>query len=87
LRLHVKPGAGAEGIVGTDPWRGAIVVQVRARAQRGEANSAVSGVLAAAFGVRPRDVSIEHGATSREKTVRVVGVDAAMVRRIVGATR
>jgi uncharacterized protein (TIGR00251 family) len=86
LRLHVRPGASAEGIVGTDAWRKALVVQVRARAEKGEANRAVAEVLAAALGVPVRDVVIERGATSREKTVRVVGVKAAHVRSVVGAT-
>ena len=87
LRIHVKPGASAEGIVGTDAWRKALVVAVKARAKKGEANRAVSQVLAAALGVPTRDVLIEHGATSRDKTVRVVGVKAEHVRSVVGATR
>jgi uncharacterized protein (TIGR00251 family) len=86
LRVHVKPGASAEGIVGSDPWRAALVVQVKARAQKGEANAAVCEVLAAALGVRPGDISIEHGAASREKTVRVLGVNADRVRAVVGGS-
>lgn len=82
LRLHVKPGARADGIVGRDPWRGALIVQVKARAQKGAANLAVCETLASALGIAPADVVLERGATSREKTVRVAGVSADRVRRL-----
>lgn len=87
LRVRVKPGAGEDGVFGTDAWRGALSIHVRARAEKGEANQAVAGVVAAWFGVRPMDVEIVRGQTSRDKTVRVAGASLAQARGLVGALR
>ena len=46
-------------------------VWVRARAVEGQANEAIEQVIARALGLRPRQVRIIRGATSRHKTVEV----------------
>jgi uncharacterized protein YggU (UPF0235/DUF167 family) len=48
-----------------------LAVRVRARAVAGAATAAVERVLAEALGVRPRQVHVVRGATSRDKLVEV----------------
>jgi uncharacterized protein YggU (UPF0235/DUF167 family) len=50
---------------------GALVVRVAERAVDGRATEAGLGALAAALGVRRREVSLVAGATSRTKVVEV----------------
>ncbi len=78
VRVHVTPGARQEEIVG---WQGgALRVKVRARPERGRANQAVIRLLARRLGVGPTNVSIVHGAASRDKLVEVVGVSQEELR-------
>ena len=48
-----------------------LTVAVSARAVDGAATAAVMDAVAAAFGVRPRDVALVAGATSRTKVLAV----------------
>ena len=48
----------------------------------GAANKAVVETLARALGVAKRDVTVAAGASSRRKTVRVVGVDRAALEAL-----
>lgn len=51
----------------------AIIVAVQARAVGGKATEAALAALADALGIRPRDVRLVTGATSRTKVVEVAG--------------
>ena len=76
LSIRVTPHGGKEGIGGrwTDSeGRPALIVRVSAPPVEGAANAAVGKLVAKAFGVRPRDVTVEAGATSRQKRLRIVG--------------
>ncbi len=69
LRVHVTPGAREEQIVG---WHGgSLRIKVRARPQKGRANQAVLRLLASRLGVAPANISIVHGAASRDKLLEV----------------
>ena len=57
---------------------GQLVVRVCERAVDGRATEAALGAVAAAFGVRPRQVRLVRGATSRTKVVEV-DADPAVV--------
>jgi uncharacterized protein (TIGR00251 family) len=59
---------------------GALVVQVTAPPQDGEANDELVATLARALSVAKRDVAIVRGAASRAKVVDVVGLGLAEVR-------
>jgi uncharacterized protein (TIGR00251 family) len=59
-------------------------VSVTAPPVDGKANEAVIEAVAAAFGVRRRDVTIEHGETGRRKTLRVAGATRAGLAKLVG---
>jgi uncharacterized protein (TIGR00251 family) len=71
LRLHLKvvPKASRDRVVG---WVGdRLKVQVTAAPERGKANDAVIGVLAAALGLARSQVRIVAGETSPLKTVEI----------------
>ena len=81
MYVDVDPchGPGAPGCV-ADPGRGrygdgpdaTLVVAVSARAVDGAATDAVLAALAEAVGVRPWQVVLVRGRTSRDKTVDIV---------------
>jgi uncharacterized protein YggU (UPF0235/DUF167 family) len=50
-----------------------VKVRVRAIAEGGEANRAVTDLLAKVLGVRKRDVRVLSGTTSRQKQIAVDG--------------
>lgn len=84
VAVRVRPGARRTAVGGR--WGGpddrysnqspALVVAVSAPAVDGKANTAVRAAIAAALGVRARDVRIVSGLRSRDKVVEVDG-DAA----------
>ena len=74
--IHVRPGARVDRVGGSVPASrdgeaDRLVVQVRARPVEGAATAAAERVLAAALGLRPRQVRVVRGATSRDKLVEI----------------
>jgi uncharacterized protein len=80
LRLRVAPGARRDEVLGLHG--DALKVAVRAPPERGRANEAVIDLLAKRLGVPRARLSLERGAASRDKTVRIEGLDPAEVRRL-----
>lgn len=80
--MKVVPGARRDEIAGMLGAR--LKVRVSAPPEGGRANAAVCALVAAALGVRPRQVQIEKGHASAEKTLRVSGADPARVARLLG---
>lgn len=78
--VHVHPGSRQRRVGGS--YDGALIVRVGARAVEGAATAETLRLIAAAFGVRASDVSLERGAHSRTKTVTVDGDDAALGQRL-----
>ena len=74
LRVHVQPGAGRSAVVGRHG--DSLKVRVAAPPVDGRANSAATALVAAALGVKERDVQLVSGERSRLKRFRVTGVDA-----------
>ena len=72
--IRVRPGASRTAVGGTHADR--LVVAVGARAVDGAATQAAVDALAKALGVRPRQVRLVSGATSRDKVVEVDTVDS-----------
>jgi uncharacterized protein YggU (UPF0235/DUF167 family) len=68
LAVKVTPGAREEAVTLTDD---AVLVKVRAQADRGAANEAVIAVVARALGLPASRVSVLRGATGRQKVLRV----------------
>jgi uncharacterized protein (TIGR00251 family) len=78
VRLRVHPRAARNAIVG---WReGVLRISVTAPPVDGEANHAVSALLARVLGVRPSAVAVIAGLRGRDKLVRIEGWTAAQVR-------
>ncbi len=71
LLLWVKsvPGGSRDAIAGVVGDR--LKVKVVAPAEGGRANKAICALIADAFGIKPRDVSIHTGQTNPEKIIRI----------------
>jgi uncharacterized protein (TIGR00251 family) len=78
IRVRVQPRAKRSEIAGVRA--GALVVRVAAPPVDGKANAAVCAVLAERAGVPRSRVSVLRGAGSRDKVVRLEGVEAAALR-------
>src|SRR5438477_4450356 len=79
------PGASRSEVVGMHG--DALRVRVTAPPENGAANREIVRMLAAALGVRPRDVVVEAGAASRRKRVRVHGLEPAAASCRLGLQR
>ena len=75
IAVKAVPGAKRDEIVG--PLGDRLKVRVAAPPEGGKANKAICELLAAALGVKVRDVDVVRGASTAEKTVRVQGITAA----------
>jgi len=81
LALRVTPRGGRDGIDGIETLsdgRSVLKVRVRAIADGGEANRAVTELLAKAIGVPKAKVRLVSGATARLKQVAIDGDPAAL---------
>jgi hypothetical protein len=84
IEVRVVPGARRSEVLGEAD--GVLRVRVAAPAVDGKANIELARVLAAHYGVKPRDVSIERGMRHRTKLVTIAGMptsstDAAQSKR------
>jgi uncharacterized protein (TIGR00251 family) len=76
VALRVTPRGGRDDIEGLETLangRTVVKVRVRAIAEGGEANRAVTELLAKRLGVSKRDVRVTAGTTSRLKQIAVDG--------------
>ena len=80
LRLHVQPGAGRSAVTGR--YGDALKVKVAAPPEGGRANQAVVDLVATVLGVKPAQVELTSGQSSRTKRVKVSGVVVDDVRRV-----
>ena len=81
VALRVTPRGGRDDIDGVETLangRSVVKVRVRAIADGGEANRAVTELLAKALGVPKANVRILSGATSRLKQIAVAGDPAKL---------
>jgi uncharacterized protein len=82
LRVRVRVGAHRDELLHTDD--GWVMARVTAPAHEGRANQAVCRLLAKQLRIAPSKVTIVRGSRSREKTIRVDGMDAAAVNAALG---
>ena len=74
VRLTPKGGRDAiDGIEVLSDGRAVLKVRVRAAPSEGEANDALTRLIAKAVGVPPRDVTLVAGATARIKRLAISG--------------
>ena len=78
LELKVIPNAPRNEVVG---WLGTVLkVKVHAPALEGRANDQLLAYLAAQIGVPRRGVTLIRGDKSRQKVVRIAGLDLSAVK-------
>ena len=77
VRVRVIPRAGRSAFDGTRD--GAVLVRLKAPPVEGAANEELIAFVAKALGVARREVTIVGGAQSRQKRLRIDGLDAATV--------
>jgi uncharacterized protein (TIGR00251 family) len=82
VQVRLQPRASRTEVVGERG--GAVVIRVTAPPVDGRANEALCALVAERAGVPRREVSVVRGATSRDKVVRVEGVDEAALRAALG---
>jgi uncharacterized protein (TIGR00251 family) len=79
LSSRVVPRAKRSAIDGV--VEGALRLRIAAPPVEGAANKAVIAYLAAVLGVPKRDISLLSGGQSRQKVLRINGLNAAQVRQ------
>jgi uncharacterized protein len=82
LQVRLQPRARRDEVVGERG--GAVAIRVTAPPVDGNANDALCRLIAKAAGVAPSKVTIVRGHGSRDKVVRVDGIDAAALRTALG---
>jgi uncharacterized protein (TIGR00251 family) len=85
IAVRVTPNASVdriEGIERRDDGTSVLRVRVRAVPDRGKANAAVLGLLAAFLDLPKSALSVEAGDKARLKTVRVLGDPSVLLARM-----
>ena len=85
LRVRVQPRAKRSEIAGER--EGALVIRVAAPPVDGKANAALCAFLAERLGVPKSAVSVVRGQSSRDKLVRVEGLDDDELRAKLSCSR
>jgi uncharacterized protein (TIGR00251 family) len=80
--VRLQPRARTDEVVGERG--GAVVIRVTAPPVDGKANAALCAFLAKRAGVPRSRVSVVRGLTTRDKVVRVEGVEPQMLRAALG---
>ncbi len=90
LHVRLTPKGGRDAIDGIETLSdGKLVLKARVRAvpEDGKANDALIKLIAKTFGVSASHVTLQAGATSRIKTLKIVGEAAELVRAIDAAVK
>lgn len=85
LSVRVSPRGGrnaVEGLVADAEGKPQLSVRVAAAPVDGEANDAVEATLARWLGVKPREVEVTGGITTRSKVVTIDGDPVALMRKL-----
>ncbi|MGE5280725.1 MAG: DUF167 domain-containing protein [Chloroflexota bacterium] len=75
IRVRLRPRGGRDELIGMRD--GVLQARVSAPPVDGKANKALCRLIAKSAGVAPSRVSVVRGEKSRDKLVRVEGLDAA----------
>ena len=75
--IKAVPGSSRDQVVGLVGER--LKVKVSAPAEGGKANKAICRALAKALGLKARQVTIEAGASSPEKVIRIAGARSSEI--------
>lgn len=83
LPVHAQPGARRNAVGGE--YAGRLKVAVTQAAEKGKANDALIDVLATELGIKPSQLRLLSGSTSRQKTFAVSGLSLEVVQSRVTA--
>ena len=78
IEVRLRPRGSSDELAGVRD--GVLQAKVTAPPVGGKANKALCKLIAKRVGVAPSRVSVVHGEKSRDKVVRVEGVDAERLR-------
>lgn len=81
VKIHVQPRARRERVVGLHD--DALKIQIKAAPVEGQANDACVAFFARALKIPKGKVAIVSGLSSREKRVRLTGIERAQVEALV----
>lgn len=84
LRIKAVPGASRDALAG--PLGDRLKIRITAPPEAGKANKAICKLLARTLDLKPAAVTIETGATTAEKTLRIVGLTPDELCRRLPAT-
>jgi uncharacterized protein (TIGR00251 family) len=82
IRVRLRPRANRNELIGMRD--GVLQARVTAPPVDGKANRALCKLVAERLGVAPSRVSVARGEKSREKLIRVEGIDAGALRDAIG---
>jgi uncharacterized protein (TIGR00251 family) len=82
IAVRTQPRAGRNEIVGVRD--GLLVARVSAPAREGRANRALCRLIARRVGVAPSRVTVVRGQRSRDKLIRVEGIDRPTLNATLG---
>jgi uncharacterized protein (TIGR00251 family) len=82
VRFHIIPNAKQNKVMGEHG--GAIKIQLRAPAVEGKANAALRSFLAEVLKIPERAIVLERGQKSRDKLIRIEGLNEEAVRQRLG---
>jgi uncharacterized protein (TIGR00251 family) len=78
--VRLRPRGGRNELIGMRD--GVLQARVTAPPVDGRANRALCKLIAKRIGIAPSKVSVVHGERSRDKLVRVEGVDSAALQEV-----
>ena len=81
LAVHVQPGAGRTEVVGR--YGDALKLRVAAPPAGNRANDAVVELVAKEFNLKPAAVAVTTGESSRDKRLKLTGLELKAAERIV----
>jgi Uncharacterized conserved protein len=84
IQVRLRPRGGSDELIGMRD--GVLQAKVTAPPVDGKANRALCKMIAKRVGVAPSRVSVVRGERSRDKLVRVEGVDAPTLERALGVS-
>lgn len=82
LDLEISAGAKKTEVQGYNPWRRRIEIRLSERAEKGKADAEFISFLSGLFDVNSRNVRIIMGLTNSKKSVKILGVNAADILKV-----
>lgn len=80
IKVRVVPGSSREMLAGIHD--DALKIKLTTAPEKGKANKALTRLLARSFGVPAASILLVSGANSRDKMVRISGIDRLQMKQI-----